>query len=166
MVGCWINYSWIFIEQIYKHGHCVALHEQFQRRMNQLVYKETEFSSFLLLLTSNPSNPAQLPWQSDPVQLVFWYCKVLKASCCCDLTAVAVPSQVAAFLRESFQIKTFSQKTLKLCCRRALNKRGASFRFHTSLWGKCLAGAQPCAARVCNDVSAANRAAFLQLNVG
>lgn len=66
-----------------------------------------------------PTNPAQLPWQSNPVQRVFWYCKVLKRSCC-DLAAVAVPSQVAVFPGESFQIKTFSQKTLKLCCRRAL----------------------------------------------
>lgn len=124
--------------------------------MNELVCKRTDFS-FLLILTWNPG---ELLWQSNPVRFDFWYCKVLQASRCCDLTAVAVPSQVAAFLRESFQIKTFSQKTLKLCCRRALNKRRASFLFYTSLGGKSLEGAQPCAARVCFDVGAAKHATF------
>lgn len=38
--------------------------------------------------------------------------------CFCDLTAIAVRN-----LREPFQIKTFSQKTLKCHCRQALNKR-------------------------------------------
>lgn len=92
--------------------------------MLSYIKKKNESSSIqidgLLFFPSfnfKPSNPAQLPWQSNPVQLVFWYCKVLKPSCRCDLTAVAAPSQVAAFLGESFQIKTFSQKTLKLCCR-------------------------------------------------
>lgn len=94
----------------------------------------------------NPTNSAQLPWQSSAA--CFLILQSTQPSCCCDLAAVAVPSQVAAFLGESFQIKTFSQKTLKLRCRRALNERRSSFLVHTGLWGNSLEGAQPCFIRL------------------
>lgn len=82
-------------------------------------------SSTLLIpsLHFKHSNPAQLPWRSNSCSLFSDAPKYSKPPCCCDLTAIAVPSQVAAFLREPFQIKAFSQKTLKSRCRQALNKR-------------------------------------------
>lgn len=85
-------------------------------------------SIFFLLSSSLPSTSntqTQPSCHDDPIRAA---CFLMLQSTqnpppCCDLTAIAVPSQVAAFLREPFQIKAFSQKTLKSRCRQALNKR-------------------------------------------
>lgn len=81
------------------------------------------------LSSSAPFFPLQMLTQpcchdnSNPCRLFFDAAKYSKPPCCCDLPGIAVPSQVAAFLGEPFQIKAFSQKTLKSHCRQALNKR-------------------------------------------
>lgn len=99
------------------------------------------------------SNPAQLPWQSNPCSLFSDAAKYSKNPCCCDLTAIAVPSQVAAFLREPFQIKAFSQKTLKSRCRQALNKRTHFLPVSSqALRWKLRGSTTSCCSSVCCDV--------------
>lgn len=111
--------------------------------------------------TSNV-NPAQLPWQSNPCSLFFDAAKYSKPPCCCDLTAIAVASQVAAFLREPFQIKAFSQKTLKSHCRQALNKRTHFLPVSSqALMGKLRWGTTPCCSSVCCGANATKNTKWL-----
>lgn len=108
--------------------------------------------------TSNAPNPAQLPWQSNPCSLFSDAAKYSKPPCCCDLTAISVPSQVAAFLREPFQIKAFSQKTLKSHCRQALKKRTHFLPVSTkALTGTLRGSTTSCCSSVCCSVNAAKK---------
>lgn len=104
------------------------------------------------------TNPAQLPWQSNPCSLFSDAAKYSKPSCCCDLLAIAVPSQVAAFLWEPFQIKAFSQKTLKSRCQQAPNKRTRFLPVSSQdLRWKFRQSINSCYSSVCCDVCASEK---------
>lgn len=133
--------------------HLVNGHLKFGRSV--CTERQTLHPSLLPLLPPHfkRSNPAQLPWQSNPCSLFSDAAKYSKNPCCCDLTAIAVPSQVAAFLREPFQIKAFSQKTLKSRRRQALNKRTHFLPVSSqALRWKLRGSTTSCCSSVCCDV--------------
>lgn len=110
--------------QTFKH-QILNRHLHFGRTMNQLEAQRDGIFFFLFSFSVLTLNAQSQPsCHDDPVRAAcFLKLQSTQKPSCYDLPAIAAPCQVAAFLWEPFQIKTFSQQSLKSWRRQALNKR-------------------------------------------